>query len=230
MKYSDFTVIIPTFNESENISELLKVLNKLYPGISIIVSDDGSTDGTQKIVLDIGMEKVVLLDRSAKPVHGLTASVMDAVLMANTKYIVVIDGDMQHPPEKIKSFASKLEEGCAVVVGSRAKVLVPWPIQRRMISWVATKLGSVRLRLSGAYTKDVLSGFFGAKRDLFAEKVTNYSSKFEPRGYKVLFDFLKLLPRKTKVAEVPYEFGLRTKGESKIKMKHVLLFLRSMLK
>jgi len=232
MNFADFTVIIPTFNESENISKLLQTLNVLYPEVNIIVADDGSTDGTQKIVLDIGLQnkRVVLLDRSAKPVHGITASVMDSILKATTKYAIVIDGDFQHPPDKIKDFASKLVEGYDVVVGAREKVLVPWPLYRRMISWTATKLGHCRLVVSGAFTKDVLSGFFGTKRELFTEKATTYSHKFEQRGYKVLFDFLKVLPRNTKVAEVSYEFGLRTKGESKIKMKHVLLFLRSVLR
>lgn len=232
MDYSEFTVIIPTFNENENIRDLLNALIELYADINIIVADDGSTDGTQKTVLDIGLEnkKIVLLDRSAKNVHGITASVMDAALNASTKYLVVIDGDLQHPPGKIKDFASKLTEGYDVVVGTREKVLVPWPTHRRMISRIASMLARSRLLISGVFAKDVLSGFFGTKRAPLVEKATMYSNRFEQKGYKVLFDYLKLLPRKTKVAEVPYEFGLRTKGQSKIKMKHVMLFLRSLLK
>lgn len=232
MDFSDFTVVIPTFNECENIAELLTDLFIIYPDINVIVADDGSTDQTQKIVSEIGIthKRVFLLDRSAKQVHGITASVMDASLMANTKYIIVMDGDLQHPPEKIKDFASKLTEGYDIVVGVRKKVIVHWATNRRVISWIATKLGLFRLMLSGVYASDVLSGFFGTKRALFAEKVINCSWKFEQKGYKVLFDFLKILPRKTRIAEVPYEFGLRLKGTSKIKIRHVILFLRSVLK
>jgi dolichol-phosphate mannosyltransferase len=232
MDYSDFTVIIPTFNENENIHDLLNALIELYTGINIIVADDGSTDGTKDKVLEFGSTKksVILLDRTLRPVHGITASVMDAVTYATTNYIIVMDGDLQHPPEKVKDIANKLSEGYDVVVGTRQKVVVPWPTHRKMISRIASMLACSRLLISGVFAKDVLSGFFGTKRELFAEKASTYSHGFEQRGYKVLFDFLKLLPRKTKVAEVPYEFGLRTKGESKIKMKHVLLFLRSVLK
>ncbi len=231
--YSDITIIIPTFNEADNIRELLNILTSLYPKVSIIVSDDGSKDDTQKIVNEHSNKnkKIKLLDRGKNSVHGLTISVLDAGLMVQTKYFVVIDGDLQHPPEKIKEIAEKLSEGASVVVGTREKVLVKWPWHRKLMSLGASSLGKLRLFLGGSpVVKDPVSGFFGAKTGMFKEIVQTCKNRFEPRGYKVLFDYLKLLPKQTSTAEVLYDFGLRARGQSKIRMNHVILYLKSIFK
>jgi glycosyltransferase involved in cell wall biosynthesis len=92
MDYSDTTVVIPTLNEEKNIYELLSSLFDNYHGISIIVADDGSSDNTKRLVR---ATKSILLDRANKNIHGLTASVIEAVKQINTKYTIVMDGDMQ---------------------------------------------------------------------------------------------------------------------------------------
>ncbi len=232
MGYEDTTVIIPTFNEEANIGKLLDLLLRLYPRINVVVADDGSKDRTREIVREYHKKHphIDLLDRGNEKVHGLTISIVDAALKTKTPFFAVIDGDMQHPPEKIKELRERLLAGAQVVVGRRNKVHVPWPWHRKLMSWTAVMLGRIRLFIGGAMTKDTMSGFFAARTDLFKKYVTLNVRKFEPKGYKVLFDYLKLLPRKTRVDEVLYDFGLRTGGTSKIKMKHILLYARSLFR
>ena len=87
MKYSDTTVIIPTLNEVENIKELVGKLVKSYPGVRIIVADDGSTDGTLDVVMEMTARNsaLSLLDRSGSGVHGIAASVIYAARLVRTE-------------------------------------------------------------------------------------------------------------------------------------------------
>lgn len=228
MSYRDFTVIIPTLNEAKNISELIGMIGNSYDGIKIVVADDGSSDGTKEIVMKLGKSNrnVKLLDRSRERIHGITASVIDAAKSAGTPYIIVIDGDLQHPPEKIGKIAERLREGNDIAIGTRQLVIGSWPLHRRLMSLIATNLARARLLRN---IKDPMSGFFGARNGLFMKAAAENEERFVKEGYKVLFDLLKCAP-KAKIAEVPYNFGERKRGKSKIKARHVIYFLKSLLR
>jgi dolichol-phosphate mannosyltransferase len=226
MEYKDLTVIIPTLNEEKNISKLVGMIMWLYPGVSVTVSDDGSKDETRDLAKKAGARA---LDRTNKPIKGLCVSVMDAVKICKTKYFIVIDGDFQHPPEKIKDMYKELKKN-QVVVGKRLKVMNDWPWHRKLMSKTAIAMGNFRLRKKEFKCSDVMSGFFGMQTRLFNEIVNQYEDRFEKTGYKVLFDALKYAPKNTKLAESGYEFGLREGGESKIGLKHILVYFRSIFK
>jgi dolichol-phosphate mannosyltransferase len=228
MSYADVTVIIPTLNEGKNIGELVKIISSSYKGIKIIVADDGSRDDTAAIVkkFEKTNKNIKLLDRSAEKIKGLTASVVDAVKITKTQFLVVIDGDLQHPPEKIRAVIDKLRQGNDIVIGTRAKVLGKWPVQRKMMSLIATSIARIRLMST---VQDPMSGFFGVKSELFGKILTVKENKFEKKGYKVLFDLLKSIPS-ARTANVYYTFGERKAGESKIRTTHVMHFLRSLLR
>jgi len=228
--YEDTTIITPTLNEAKNIERLLCVLTVQYPGISVIVADDGSRDGTQDIVrkFEDKNKRIFLLDRSGKK-KGLTASVLDGVMNSKTSYVVVMDADFQHPPEVIKSIIGQLRDGSQVVVGTRTSMPEDWGFIRFLTSSVAIHLGRLRLRIGGAYVRDVVSGFFGARGDLFREQIRNCSHRFVPEGYKVCLDLLKTLPGSTRVTEAPYSFKLRKEGQSKMGIKHVIAYFKSLL-
>lgn len=231
MAYSDTTVIIPTLNEENNISELLEKLISFYKKINIIIADDGSKDKTQEIVRSYHRKNrnIILLNRSKENIHGLTASVIDAVKIVKTAYIIVMDGDMQHPPEKVKNIIEKLRQDNDVVIAVR-KMVHFGSFFRSIMSKIAIILGQLRLLCQGILCQDIVSGFFGVRTKLFQNKVRKYESKFEKQGYKVLFDLLKLLPSKVKIGEVLYAFGERIDGKSKINKKHVLIYIRSLFK
>lgn len=226
MPFSDTTLIIPTFNEGKNIEQLLAAIRQQYPSMNIIVSDDGSTDGTREIATNT--PGCTLLDRSGEPVHGLTVSVLDAIRLARTEFCVVMDGDGQHPYEKVGEMVEKLRGGADVVVGSRESI-PNWRLERRIISMGATFLGRLALFVRGApQCSDVMSGFFGVKRDLMSGYIESDYDAFVLEGYKVLFDLLKLLPSETVMDTVGYDFGERGGGESKIGWKHIRLYFWSL--
>ncbi len=229
----DFTVVIPTLNERGTITGLLKELRSLYPSAKVIVADDGSRDGTQKAVLQVARKdrRISLLDRSESEAHGLTASVLDAAGLAKTDFIVVMDGDLQHPPEKVGDLVGELARGADVAVAYRVGVEGAWPFERRVMSKGAELLGAAALAVRGApQCRDVLSGFFAARAALLRDAARRHPNRFELEGYKVLFDLLKALPRDAVVAEVPYVFNQRRSGSSKIGLMHIGAFLRSLVR
>ncbi len=224
--YAEVTVVIPTLNEEKNIEKLVTLIKRTYKGIQIIVVDDGSKDKTKEVAKKAGAK---VIDRTNKQIHGLCISVIEGIQHTTTAYAMVMDGDMQHPYEKIAEITEKLKH-CEVVVGTREQVLSDWPFHRRMMSKLAILLGHLRLFISGVYCKDIVSGFFGIHTKLFKEVIAKKYDKYELRGYKVLFDTLKYLPNGTKVYQLKYDFGLRSEGVSKINYKHVLYYFRSLLK
>lgn len=220
------TIIIPTLNEAANIQNLVSAILNVNPNSKIIICDDGSTDKTQEIVSNL--KKVKLLDRSKAKVHGLTASVIDGIKQSGTKYNIVMDADFQHPPEKINAIHNLLKAGNDIVIGVREKIPSKWPLNRKIISLIATLLAKIRLIISGKYTKDPLSGFFGFKTELVKNIISK--KRFELEGYKILFEILKYSPRKIKIAEFSYTFSTRAQGSSKLKKKQMICFLKALFK
>lgn len=227
--YSDITLIIPTLNEANNISKIIDIIYRLYPQINVIVSDDDSTDGTQNIVRKYSLKnkRIMLLDRSKEAVHGLAASVVHGAKVANSKYLIIMDGDMQHPPEKVEEIADELRNGADIVIGTRKKDLTGWKWHRKLISKTAILLGRIRLMKNMIKCRDILSGFFGIRANLMNEIIARKENKIQMEGYKILFDILKYVPRRTKIREVEYYFGIRKMGQSKLNKKHIYLYIKS---
>jgi dolichol-phosphate mannosyltransferase len=226
--FSDTTIIIPTLNESTNIGILLKYLINEYPNARVMVCDDGSQDGTEDIVR--GFRGVEFLDRSSEKIHGLTASVLDGIYHTVSPYFVVIDGDCQHPPQKIREIVNLLRTGEDMVVACRSDV-PGWAYHRRLMSSFATWLGETMLFIRRApKCSDVLSGFFGGKAVFFHDIIMQKKEAFELEGYKVLFDLLKVSPKNIKISEVEYVFQTRAGGESKMNSRVIWKYLRSIIK
>ncbi len=227
-EYQELTVIIPTLNEEPNIGKLIDRITTLFPGIHIIVADDGSKDRTQEIVKEFHEKNpnVILLDRSKEKIHGLTASVYDSIMICKTPYFFVIDGDFQHPPEKIDDGFKLLRQGCDLVVGYREKV-ENWGLIRKLISWGATMIGKVSLLIRRRpRVRDIMSGFFGGNTEK-VRALLRSNTKITPQGYKILFDILKQTPRNWRLCEFPYVFKNRVEGKSKIGKKHIIAFIKS---
>jgi dolichol-phosphate mannosyltransferase len=219
------SVVVPTLNEGKTIGATLPLLFASGNFAEALIVDDGSSDNTQQEVERFTAKGARFIDRSKEPAHGLTASVLDGIREAKAEFIIVMDGDGQHPPEKAAELAAKLLDGNDLVVAYRTSV-PGWPIARRIISKGAELLARMRLLATGKpCPKDPLSGFFGIRRSLALEIMQK--AKFEPKGYKVLFDMLKSAPKNIKIGEVGYVFRTRKGGESKIGLRHILLFFKS---
>ncbi len=216
-------VIVPTFNEQENIGRLVRGLLKM--GYCVIVADGGSSDGTEKEVLAIGDRRAVFLRSPGGRRRGLSDSVMDAALAADAEKIIVMDADFQHPLEKVPELAAALDNS-EMAVGCRTKN-ENWGLGRQVISlggnWTARAVFALR---GSASCSDPVSGFFGFRKSLLG-KISR--RRVVGEGFKVLVDVLKQLGKGTKIAEVPYVFVGRDGGGSKFRARHALLFLKSLL-
>ena len=229
--FRDVTIIIPTLNEAANISNVIEELASLYAGVHMLMVDDDSDDKTPELVMRLSkrLRGVRLLSRKGK-MRGLTASIIDGLKDARTDYVVIMDGDGQHPPEKVSELFRLLRDGCDIAVACRSSV-PGWSIDRRLISLGAEALGRLRLFLGNTLTSaDMLSGFFGIRRSFALEIYEVNSTRFVPEGYKFLFDLLKCAPRNARVCETAYVFGLRKRGASKIGLRQCLAFIKSLVR
>ena len=224
MEAKDLTIIIPTLNEEANIGRLCDEIVKLLPEINIIVVDDGSTDTTQEIVKEKN-DQVKLLDRKNEPVHGLTISIVEGIKSCITPNFMVIDGDFQHPPESLMDAYDCFQKNGDIVIGYRVKV-EDWPFTRKLMSFTAQVLAYFSLLLRRRQRpKDIMSGFFGGKVDMVAPLLE--SDKLALKGYKLLFDILKILPRDAKIEQFGYVFRSREFGDSKIGKTQIWEFFKS---
>jgi dolichol-phosphate mannosyltransferase len=225
----DLVVVIPTFNERANIAPLLEKLTPALDGIrwEVVFVDDDSTDGTvEALRLACGMDgRIRCVRRLAR--RGLASAVVEGIQSNFAPYIAVMDADLQHDERLLGPMLDILRNDEAdVVVGSRYLAegdLGDWSQRRRILSRVGTELS--RLVLRGHDLTDPMSGFFMLKRDVFDAAVRRLSQE----GYKILLDVLASSPASVRIKEVPYVFGLRQHGESKLDSLVVLDYLMLLL-
>lgn len=230
------TIVVPTRNEAGNVSELVSRIEAevlrdpvLDPELTEVLFVDDSADGTPEAIASAGATsalQVRCLHRD-RPVGGLGGAVHEGLQAAKYDRCIVMDGDLQHPPELIGVLAERLATGDAdVVVASRylsggddgglANAL------RRVVSKTSRTLVKALfpIRLHGC--SDPMSGFFAVDRravDLTA---------LRPRGFKILFEMLAR--QQLRVAEVPLDFGARTVGTSKATWGQGSQFLRQLVR
>ncbi len=231
MEYSDTTLVIPTLNERETLPILVRKVLSLYKGINIFVVDDGSRDGTLHTLDKFSARgKIRTLDRKTLGrAPGLTASIVDGIMESRTKFVIVMDADLQHPPEKIKEIHKELSKGYGIVVAVRERVL-DWPLYRKLISRTLGGIGYMVLFINGKkVTADIFSGFFGVRRAAAAGIISKNRRRFVGEGYKVLFDLLKSIDsaENVRISEVKYSFGNRKFGKSKASTKQAVALLKS---
>lgn len=231
MEDNKLTILIPACNEEENIIRLLNILDRLYPKAKILVCDDSFEDNTKSLVRKhhIKQKKDSLIDRSFKKKHGLTVSVLEGIALTKTEYFVVLDGDFQHPPNKIKGLLDKLRDN-DLVIGTRKKILKKWSLKRKLISSISSKIAKNHPKIAKLGIEDPLSGFFGMRTVLANDLIKRKKDKFELEGFKILFDFLKIIPNNAKIDQVYYNFNTRKAGKSKLNVKQIFFFIRSLLK
>lgn len=230
---SEVTVVIPTLNERATIFQLLEQLQNLYNGIRVLVVDDSSSDGTGELVARFAAAcgpHVSLLERTDRTDFGLTASVLDGLRQVSTEYFIVMDGDLQHPPETVQALCSQLAGGAELSVARRLPYIERQGLHRVFMTQLSTWLAKGKLKTRGLTIADPMSGFFGGHTKSIRRICAGNAERFERSGYKVLFDLLRIAGNHLTVQQVPYHFGVRPGGTSKLRPAHALYFLRSLFR
>lgn len=218
------SLIIPTYNEKENIikliSSLKEELKKTKINNQIIVVDDNSPDGTGQILeeLKTKYENLKVIHRKGK--MGLSSAVIEGFKIADGDILGVIDADLSHPIEKINEMYQKILEGADLVIGSRYVArgkIEGWGIYRKLLSKGATFLARVFVNI-----KDPMSGFFLIKRELTLNEEIN------SKGFKILLELLIKINCKN-VIEVPITFTNRIEGKSKAGTKEIIYYLKNLI-
>lgn len=225
--FQRFSVILPTFNEAENIEKMASTLFDLYPGIKILVMDDNSKDATIAVCHELEKNNadfhIWVRDLKDK---GLTASAMEGIVRAETEFYIVMDADFQHPPAILKALMEELLAGADLVIGRRSKKDA-LSIGRRLSSDAAQHLAAFYLRFIGQQSShDIMSGLFGGRTAVCRQVIQEKENEFERMGFKILFDLLKFIDPESKITEIEYEFGSRAGGESKISSTIIISVLR----
>lgn len=216
------SIIVPALNEAENIPLLVPRLAAALGSRAweLIIIDDNSKDRTPEVCAELAKTYPVRLLVRERPLHGLSGAVLDGIALAKGDLLLVMDADLQHPPEKVPELLSVIESGRGdFALGSRhqpgASTEGEWGVFRQLNSWVATALA----RPFAGSVKDPMSGFFALHRSVYAR-----AERLTPLGYKIALELICKCRAKN-VVEVPIHFGLRQHGQSKLSLKQQFHYL-----
>jgi dolichol-phosphate mannosyltransferase len=220
----EVSVVVPTFNEHGNVTRLYQKLEATLGGMGweVIFVDDNSPDGTWEVVRALARadRRVRCIRRIGR--RGLSGACIEGILASSAPFAAVIDADLQHDETQLPKMLSLLRSGQAdLVVGSRyvkggsAESFDPG---RAGASALATEVAKRVLNVSVA---DPMSGFFMIRRDRFEQLAPQLSTQ----GFKILLDIIATAEGNLRTVEVPYTFGRRLHGESKLDSMVALDFL-----
>ncbi|MBL8008100.1 MAG: polyprenol monophosphomannose synthase [Ignavibacteria bacterium] len=220
---SKILVIIPTYNEADNILKIIPEVLKNSSGdrdYNILVVDDNSPDGTAGLVENLNNEKVNILKREKK--NGLGTAYLAGFKYAiknGYDYVFEMDADFSHDPKYLNIFIEKIEAGYDLVIGSRyinGISVLNWPLRRLIMSYLASVYTRV---VTGLNVMDTTAGFMCYRVESLKQinldevKSNGYSFQIEMK-----FKFFK---KGFRIFEVPILFIDRREGESKMSRKVV---------
>jgi dolichol-phosphate mannosyltransferase len=215
------SIIIPTINEAENLPPLVEQIAQSLGQrpYEILIVDDNSTDDTATVCQKLAQQFPIRLLTRTEPDAGLSGAVLHGISHARGDTFVVMDADLQHPPQKIPELLAALDAGADFALGSRytpgGSTGVKWGLSRRINSRIATLLARP---FAGAIT-DPMSGFFALRRSTFKD-----AQRLTPLGYKIALE-LMCKSRIQSLREVPIHFAERTRGQSKLTLAQQFKYL-----
>ncbi len=211
----ELAIVVPTFNESGNVRELVQRLAVALRDVEweVVFVDDDSPDATAALVRSLAQEdpRVRCIQRIDR--RGLSTACIEGMLATSAPFVAVIDADMQHDERLLPKMLQTLKtEQLDIVVGSRyvsGGGVGDWQKSRATISRIATRIGHL---VVPATLSDPMSGFFMLARGTLDAVVRNLSGL----GFKILMDIFASAPRPLRFKELAYEFRARHAGESKL--------------
>jgi len=224
-KKSDLvSIIVPTYQEAENlrilIARISHTMTTIHTPYEIIVVDDNSKDGSDRVISELADKgyPVRIIIRFAE--RGLSSAVIRGFKEAKGRFLVCIDADLSHPPEKIPQLLESLSgDKCDFAIGSRyvpgASIEENWGFFRSLNSKVATLLARPFTRIN-----DPMSGFFALPLVVFEQ-----AEKLDPIGYKIGLELIVKCSCRH-ICEIPIHFADRKYGQSKLHLKEQLNYLK----
>eukprot|EP01087_Luapelamoeba_hula_P002919 TRINITY_DN1274_c1_g1_i2.p1 TRINITY_DN1274_c1_g1~~TRINITY_DN1274_c1_g1_i2.p1 ORF type:complete len:258 (-),score=44.91 TRINITY_DN1274_c1_g1_i2:23-760(-) len=232
----EYSVILPTYNESENLPFILWLLDKSFEGTKYtyeaIIVDDGSPDGTQDVCKELqeiynesGKDKIVLRPRPKK--MGLGTAYIHGLKFVRGNFVVLMDADMSHHPKFLPQMIKKQKEGnFDVVTGTRyvdGGGVHGWNLQRKLTSRTANFLADFMLSLG---VSDLTGSFRLYKREVFEQLIT----KNESKGYVFQMEMIfRAKQMGCSVGEVPITFVDRQFGASKMGFDEITSYLAGLV-
>ena len=211
----ELSVIVPTFNERENVQALLERLDVALAGIvfEVVFVDDDSPDGTADLVRQIARTtpRVRVIQRIGR--RGLASAGLEGMLSSSAPYVAMMDADLQHDESVLPIMLDKIRSGAYdLVVGSRnvhGGGMGAFARERVALSQLGRWVSKL---ISRHALSDPMSGYFLLTRDFFGQVMRRTTGV----GFKILLDLVASSPRPLRVAEVPYVFRARQHGQSKL--------------
>jgi dolichol-phosphate mannosyltransferase len=225
-----FTIVIPTYNERENVRLITKRVRNILQDkgyIYEILFIDDSCDDTPNVLEQLANEISEVRYIHRQGARGLASAVVEGFDHAKGEYIIVMDADLQHPPELIPLIVTRLTQSDVVIpsrfISGGSDGGLNW--FRKLVSWSARTIGRFSIKRLRDIS-DCTSGYFGINREVVK------GVKLEPIGWKILMEVL-VKGHYSKVHEVPYAFEARDAGQSKMSLceqwnyiKHVIRLIR----
>ncbi len=216
------SVVVPTYNEAENVGNLTNQIDYALRGIEYeVIFVDDSTDNTVDAIKAVMAENPNVRMEHRQTEKGLATAVLKGFSLASGDYIAVMDADLQHPPAILRSMYAVMETGVDFCVPSR---FIPGGSDgglgpyRKLVSGVARYIGKIMLPSLRKIT-DPTSGLF-----MFRRAVID-GADLRPIGWKIMVEVLAMGTYST-VVEIPYKFQARPAGESKLSSKVTMEYLR----
>lgn len=219
---SKISVVVPTYNESENVGNLTNQIDYALRGIDYeVIFVDDSTDNTPDAIKKVIEENPNVRMEHRETEKGLATAVLEGFKLSRGDYIAVMDADLQHPPAILRSMYAVMETGVDFCVPSR---FIPGGSDgglgpyRKLVSGVARYIGKIMLPSLRKIT-DPTSGLFMFRRSVIE------NADLRPIGWKIMVEVLAMGNYRS-VVEIPYKFQARPAGESKLSSKVTLEYLK----
>ena len=211
----ELSIIVPTYNERENLTSLIACLQAALGGLDyeVVVVDDDSADGTAALARSLAQQnpRVRVIQRIGR--RGLSSATVEGMLATSAPYLAVMDADMQHDESILPLMLDRLKrENLDLVIGSRhveGGSVGNFATHRQSLSQLGRRLSSLVCR---ARVNDPMSGYFVVSRSYFHEVAHSLSCT----GFKILLDLIASARRPVRLAEIGYTFRSRVHGSSKL--------------
>jgi len=213
--HTDLAIVLPTFNERENIAKLITQLSATLGSLNweLIFVDDDSTDGTASLIASYARQdrRIRLIQRIGR--RGLSSACIEGIMATTAAHVAVMDADLQHDEALLPLMYAELKQrGLDVIVGTRnahGGSMGEFSSRRIFLSRAGQKMSKLVCRCE---LSDPMSGFFLVDRAFFLRVVR----RMQCGGFKILLDMLASSPEPVRVGELGYCFRQREQGKSKL--------------